>query len=458
MMSTEKEAETQHSIVHQRIDKMTRALRVLGALLLLTSASSFLVHRWEDGQDLLRFVFLLCHSFVVLGAALFCGGRLGESRSARVFLWTNMALIPAHFAVLGGLVYSQFPFDPTSLKLPAYAVWEAPSKLSVFLATIGTYVTVVATGLISARVLVPRRGLGVTLLFVGLCSLLLVPFRDSNIAALLAATGALGALWFDRKRLAPDFRMRTLEGRMVRSLLAVPSVLLVARAAIFYPTTTIFSGVLIVVASGIGFVLSQTIKNNSASVEAGEWLSTLGACTGLVFVLDGSGAFDALGSLTLCSCSVVALLASRFSLNGRAGFEAGAAISAVAICALALVSTADLASGVMALLVGAAALAYALLMARALIGVSAVLCTLGGTFVLFDQVIGFEHLGSWGMLSLLGLFAVLAAALLERHRDVILNGVLRRFASEGSRGNEVQPAPSPRSSVNFPPRTQAPQV
>src|SRR5690606_17035627 len=156
---------------------------VLGAVLLLTSASSFLVHKWDSGQDLLRFGFLLCHSFVILGAALFCGGKLGESRSARVFLWTNLAMIPAHFAVLGGLVYSQFSLAPAPLTLPAYAVWGAPSRLSVLFATAGAYVTVLATGLISARVLVPRRGRNVILLFVGLCSLLLIPLRTSNAAA-----------------------------------------------------------------------------------------------------------------------------------------------------------------------------------------------------------------------------------------------------------------------------------
>lgn len=453
-MSTPEDNQGNHAVVHERIDKMTRALRVLGAVLLLTSASSFLVHKWDGGQDLLRFGFLLCHSFVILGAALFCGGKLGESRSARVFLWTNLAMIPAHFAVLGGLVYSQFSLDSATLNLPAYAVWEAPNPSSVLLATVGTYVTVLSTGLISARVLAPRRGRNVILLFVGLCSLLLIPLRNSNAAAGLAAAGAIVALVFDRKALATDFRMRTLEGKMVRSLLSVPSTLLVTRAAVFYPITDIFTGVLILVGAVIAFVWVQTIENNRASVEAGEWLATLGACVGVVFILSGTGIFESVGILSLSSCSVVMLLASRFSQRGRSGFEVGSAVSAVTVATLSLGLDSDLASGLCALIAGAAALSYSILMGRVLVGASAAFCTLGGIAVVFDEVIGLEHLGSWGALSILGVLAVLSAAVLERHRDAILTGVLRRFASEKKTHDVLLEAPTPEQ-IEFSPSTPA---
>ncbi len=445
-------------LVHQRIDKMTRALRVLGAVLLLTSASSFLVHRWDSGHDLLRFGFLLCHSFVILAAALFCGGKLGESRSARVFLWTNLAMIPAHFSVLGGLVYSQFALDSQTELLPSYAVWQAPSPLSVIPALLATFITVVSTGLISARVLAPRRAKHVTLLFVGLCSLLLVPLRLTDAAAIIAAVAALTALFYDRKVFARDYRMRTREGRMVRALMAVPSALIVGRAAIFYPTTATFIGMLILIAGVIGFLLSQSIENNPASVDAGEWLSTLASGVGLVFILSGTHAFREIGPLALLTFPALFVLASRASKRGRSGFEIGASLSATVVCAIALGVDPGLFEAVCALLIGAAVLASSILMGRALVAAAAGLCVLAGISVIFDRAIGFEHLGSWGTLSALGILAVLAAALLERHRDRLLHSILKRFGSEASPPGLEESMKGDKQGVNYSPSTPVTQA
>ena len=49
--------------------------------------------------DMLRFTFLLAQTLLLLGAAFFCSGKLSENRSARIFLWTIMAMVPVHSAV-----------------------------------------------------------------------------------------------------------------------------------------------------------------------------------------------------------------------------------------------------------------------------------------------------------------------------------------------------------------------
>src|SRR5262245_25890813 len=90
----------------------TRMLRVSGAVLLAASASSFMLQHWEAGNDLARYALLVGHSLLLALAAYFCGLRVNESRGARTFLAIILAIAPATFAVLGGLVYSRFHWEP----------------------------------------------------------------------------------------------------------------------------------------------------------------------------------------------------------------------------------------------------------------------------------------------------------------------------------------------------------
>jgi hypothetical protein len=64
---------------------------------------------------------------------------LREGRSARTFLALVLATMPVSFAVLGGLVYSQFHLEAVA-PLPQYATWIAPTALSTVLAAVATLV------------------------------------------------------------------------------------------------------------------------------------------------------------------------------------------------------------------------------------------------------------------------------------------------------------------------------
>lgn len=115
-------------------EALTRALRIAGAALVVASASTFMLQHWQGGNDLRRFAMLVGQSLLLAAAAYFVGLSLKEGRSARTFLALVLATMPVSFAVLGGLVYSQFHLEAAQT-LPSYATWVAPSPAAAVLAS-----------------------------------------------------------------------------------------------------------------------------------------------------------------------------------------------------------------------------------------------------------------------------------------------------------------------------------
>src|SRR5689334_21594741 len=103
-------------------DALTRALRIAGAALVVASASTFMLQHWQSGNDMWRYTMLVGQSLLLAAAAYFVGLTLREGRSARTFLALVLATMPVSFAVLGGLVYSQFHLEAVA-PLPHYATW-----------------------------------------------------------------------------------------------------------------------------------------------------------------------------------------------------------------------------------------------------------------------------------------------------------------------------------------------
>src|SRR3954469_8268194 len=145
-------------------DALTRALRIAGATLVVASASTFMLQHWQGGNDLIRFAMLVGQSLLLAAAAYFVGLSLREGRSARTFLALVLATMPVGFAVLGGLVYSQFHLE-TLAPLPSYATWVAPSRASAVMAVLATLAVYVPLAAIALVALARRQAKLLTLAF-----------------------------------------------------------------------------------------------------------------------------------------------------------------------------------------------------------------------------------------------------------------------------------------------------
>ncbi|MBW2215038.1 MAG: hypothetical protein JRF48_11560, partial [Deltaproteobacteria bacterium] len=114
-----------------RLQQLFQVLRWCGATMIIAAAGTFLVQSWDQVADVTRYLGLLGTTVLLPALAYVCGIRWQEGRSARVLMFTLLALVPIHAGVLGGFVLSQF--GSMSGTVAPVAQWIAPTPLAALL-------------------------------------------------------------------------------------------------------------------------------------------------------------------------------------------------------------------------------------------------------------------------------------------------------------------------------------
>jgi hypothetical protein len=413
---------------------LTRMLRVVGSVLVIAAASTFMLQRWHQGNDLLRYGMLLTHTALLAVAAYVCGVRVRESRGARTFLALLLAAVPANFAVLGGLVYSQFRWDPHVVQLPSYATWVAPSPALALGACLVAVLVLAPLCLVAFLALARCEARLLTLAFVGGNLVILLPIREPDCVAAMAGLLGLGILLVDIARLHPKSAMVTLEGRLARAMLAVPPVLIVARCIHLYHPTLLLAGV-------VGLVLAHALytaaRRTHADGNAREGLLGGSAC----FALLGWGccALELHDVLNLPASAKVPLLVlpaaallfwySLGSPHGGKVYRLLASLGAFGMTSVNLLVYPEWLSSLSVLVVGVALLTHgaATRSAPALVsGAASLLIGLGYHVWFAMRFEGF----AWVALSVLGVGLIVMASYVERHRSRFFE-YLRRVRGRG---------------------------
>ncbi|MEO0813150.1 MAG: hypothetical protein AAFY60_09830, partial [Myxococcota bacterium] len=226
--------------LEERVSNVSRVLRAVGTLTFISAAATFLLQRWGVANDIERYLSLLGITALLPAAGLVCGLGLKEGKSARTLLGAMLTILPVHFAVLGGLVYSQFAWDMSEAMAPAYALWHGGSALGVLLTVGGSVAALSLLTWFAHATFVRSKALPITAAALLANSLMLVPLRTPWVAALLASVAALAVVGLDTRWLRHHAALRTAEGRWARALLYIPSLLIVARAINLYPLTAGF--------------------------------------------------------------------------------------------------------------------------------------------------------------------------------------------------------------------------
>lgn len=399
-------------------EALTRVLRVSGAVLLVASASTFMLQHWGAGNDLARYALLVGHSVLLALAAYFCGLRVNESRGARTFLAIILAIVPTTFAVLGGLVYSRFHWEPIAA-LPNYALWIAPTKASALAAIAGTLVVLVPLVAIAFVALARKDAAALTVAFVAQNLVLLLPVRTPDLIAPLFAVAIVALTELEVRRFSGVPRLQTLEGRMARASLFVAPALLAGRAVHLYHPTALFIGGVLLTGAYAVFASSRRFTDPSARDVAALGTAALGVtgwffCYGEVIQhVTSTAAKVVLLGLPLALIEVIAsrrAAALRPLLTALAG--ATALLTAVAAPLFELSTWAALAcivTGVSVLAWGAARRSLVTAIAGGLVGIVGV----GLQVSLAVQVNEFAR---WGSLMLGGIVLILGASLGERYK------------------------------------------
>lgn len=415
-----------HQQSHERVDALTRALRACGTLVLMGAASAFLLGHWDGIGDVVKYFVLLGHTVMLLVAGLVTSAKAHDSRTARTFMLLTLGAIPINFAITGGFLYSQFALDP-AVTLPSEITWVAGSALvAVGIAAISAAV-LFAAGYVASRGLVRQQALPATLALLGTSAALWVPLRVPSFAGVVLLCVACVALFFEARRWRKASCMRTLEGRLVRALIASPIVLGVARTVIYYGSSGVFLGGALMVAGLATFLLSDVDDEEDASTTV-PVLSAVLSAVGCCAVIADLGATLHLGRVTAMWFvpSTGVLVGYSFATQvARTPLRHIAAWWALTLAVITLPFNFVLGNLMLALLIGVAALSFGTWERNktlAAVGSSLALLSLIGSVY---RSIDLGGVSSWATLSGFGLVFILGAVVVERYRVQLVHSAVR---------------------------------
>lgn len=397
-----------------------RLLRGIGAAVLLAAASSFLLQHWEAGNDLERYAGLLGLTALLAVAGIATGVRLRESKGARTFLALATAVVPAHFCILGGFLYSRFAWGSGPHPVAGYATWIAPSGPVALGVTVAALAVLAPVSWVSLLALARARARALTAALLALCGLLLVPTREPQAVAALVAGAMLALGTFELRVLRRELALRTFEGLLVRGMLAAPVVLLVARSVLHYELSALLGAVVCAGAALLAFALSREVHLGARwgrALEVASLVPAGGAC------LFGAAALEAAGlpepavipAIALPFAGVLVAVSAFARAGGGGGYRSAAAFVATGGAMLDLALFGGVLASFVCLAVSITALAWGYAARRRGVTMAG---AGGAVWALAHHVAAAIHLfawASWGSLALLGVAVIVGASLLERH-------------------------------------------
>jgi hypothetical protein len=402
-------------------DALTRALRIAGAALVVASASTFMLQHWQGGNDLIRYAMLVGQSLLLAAAAYFVGLSLREGRSARTFLALVLATMPVSFAVLGGLVYSQFHLEATA-RLPSYATWIAPNAPSALLAVLGTLVVLVPLAAVSFVALARKEARALTLAFFAANLLVLVPVRQPLIVAALAGLSLIGLLRLELTRFGVSAQLDTVEGKLARIMPFAAPIIMLGRVFHLYAVGPAFVGAVLLIASaGIWLTLGRT--HTAWKRDGGAWLAaTLGVigwgmCWGGLVV--PRWLHDCSGLLLGLPMAAVFGLAAQRAVKAQ-GLLAGLATFSALLTTLLVCGVESNSVGAVACIIVGVGVAVWGAAVRALFRTALGSCVaLLGLCVQVWLATHHDNVLRWASLSVVGMLLIVGSAYVERNRGRI---------------------------------------
>ncbi len=212
----------------------SEVLRILGASVLVASMSVFLLQGWSDGNDISRYLMLLTQTGLLAGAGFAMSHGIRETKGARMFFGLALISVPANFTILGALLYSLFQWDGGLTDYPGYARWEIVDAANIGITLGGAMLVLVPVTLLCFAIMARRSMKPLSLHFLLLNALLLLPVRSSIIAGVIAMFGVAWAMFAIGRQPKDDPSLRTGEGRFALATLFIPLGIILFRSLYFY--------------------------------------------------------------------------------------------------------------------------------------------------------------------------------------------------------------------------------
>ena len=421
---------------------LSEALRILGASVLLASMSLFLLQGWNDGNDVRRYLLLLTQTGLLTAAGFAMSHLLRETKGARMFFGLALVSVPANFTILGALLYSVFQWDSGLTTYPGYATWQIENVASTGITLAGAMVILLPVTFFCFAVMARHSARALSLHFLALNALLLLPIRSSMAAGTIALVGVVYALHMVGVMAGKDRALKTGEGRFALTTLFIPLGIILFRSMYFYRVDALLVAMV---------CMALFLAARQASLFPGRRAGVammLDTCSVPIALLVAVFLTDAVGPLlagalkapffaavyTGMALDLLRRTESR-KLTSLISFSVSVFIALSFIFSVAVTPTAG--TAILSLLAGGLLVLVGIAL-RNVIAISAgVVTMIAGVTFGFDEIVRMIVTSNWIELALFGAAAIAMGSVLERHGVAIQVRLVNWFDGFGEQRRNV---------------------
>ena len=233
----------------KEITSVSELLRLFGACAVIASMSLFLLNGWAEGNDISRYLKLLAQTGLLTLAGFAMSYALKENKGARLFFALALISVVANFTILGSLTYSLFQLDGGLIDYPSMVTWTVVNASSFWPVFIGAVIALMVLARFSFSVFARKIATPLSVTFLAMNALLLIPVRSSLLVSAIALAGLCISSIVVKKLAANEKIVFTKETKFALSLMFAPALLIIARAVSLYSVDE----VLLVLLSGLAY-------------------------------------------------------------------------------------------------------------------------------------------------------------------------------------------------------------
>ena len=419
----------------QRFATIAEILRIVGAATMIASMSLLLLKGWHNGDDIYRYLKLLGLTGLLAVGGFSLSYLLKEQKGARLFFSLGIVSVPANFGILGALIYSLVPKIGPATAYPDFAYWVVSDVSSVVMVSLGAMFVLLPVTILGFKILAKESTKLLTLSYLGLNTLLLLPFRDSLLVGILLAVSLIVPAIVSRISLAKDATLHSIRGKYSIAVLFIPAVILLVRNLYLYQLDS-FLGLVFCVS--VYWVFRQWSMSETIGARAKMVLETISvplAFSAALFVADLTGAYflDLLYSVSLSTLLGLFLVdyqrrAQPSPLKWIIVTGTGGVISAALLISTLMLDTAAIA--LLATLFGIALSMFGFYARYRSVVAIGVAQTLVAAWLGLGDVIALLLSGDWLILAIVGGVAIVGASLVDRFGPTIRYHLSNRLSGE----------------------------
>jgi hypothetical protein len=399
---------------------LSEALRMLGAAVILASMSVFLMQGWSDGNDISRYLLLLMQTGLLAAAGFAMSHLVKETKGARLFFGLALVSIPANFTILGALLYSVFQWDSGLTAYPGYADWRIEDVASIGVTMSAAMLVLVPVTLFCFAIMARHSAKPLSMHFLLLNALLLLPIRSSVAAGTIALAGVLYALTVMGKMTRNNRALKTGEGKFALAALFIPLGIILFRSMYFYQVDSLMIamvGLVLFLAARQASLFPDRSARLAMALELVSWPIAMIVALALTDAFEpglssGLKAPIFAATYTALALDVIRRTASKV-LAKMIGVSISIAVAlsftlSVALSPSTMTALFSIAAGTTLLLWGAAG--------KKLMTIIAGLVTLGaGVLFGFEAIVQLIITSSWIDLAIFGATAIALGSIIDRH-------------------------------------------